>query len=447
MTPLHCRIVVMLVLAGLLGAAPVAANSTPPTTAFEDSEGAAWTDAEAEQRFLAAVDRRSPRMRRHVIGRTVEGRPLHLVEVGAPGPRGPKAARSRPTLLFMCTQHGNEPAGREACLQKLRDLSFTRDRALLRLLSTTTVLFVPTVNPDGRMADTRENADGEDINRDHLTLTTPEIRAVAKVVRAWQPDLVIDHHEYFQIGPVYDDDVMLLWPRNLNVDEPLHDLARSFVVDHLAGCTEEAGYSADEYGVLKADDHNLAQFQGNHDEGIARNTMGLRHALGVLVESNWDAKPGTELVDPAENKRRRVDSHLATMECTLGWWQSNARRAAATSDGSRVRKAREGAARDTPIYFDGQYEDTSALPEEEPTSVEENPPCGYRLGADQYTSVVRTLRLHGIKVTAAKPGLVVPMAQPAEPVIPLLLDERGARHAVAGEPLDDCGRRKRQRRD
>jgi hypothetical protein len=30
------------------------------------------------------------------------------------------------------------------------------------------------------------------------------------------------------------------------------------------------------------------------------------------------------------------------------------------------------------------------------------------------------------------------MAQVAEPLIPLLLDERGARHAVAARPVDKC---------
>ena len=32
----------------------------------------------------------------------------------------------------------------------------------------------------------------------------------------------------------------------------------------------------------------------------------------------------------------------------------------------------------------------------------------------------------------------VPMGQPAEPVIALLLDGRGLRHSVEGEPLSDC---------
>src|SRR5687767_10013834 len=128
--------------------APAAAVAAPPTTGFESSGGAAFTTHEEELAFLAAVAAGSERVRLDVIGQSAQGRPLHLLQVAAP-PVGPETARERPTAMLVCSQHGNEPAGREACLALLRDLAYTDDPALVSLLSSTTLLFVPSANPDG----------------------------------------------------------------------------------------------------------------------------------------------------------------------------------------------------------------------------------------------------------------------------------------------------------
>src|SRR4051794_25679211 len=338
--------------AAALAAGP--AMAAGPRTGFEQSDGAAWTTHEQELKFLAAVDQGSARAAISVIGRTAQNRPLHPVRLGYPAPRDAAPARTQPTLLFVCSPHGNEPARPEACPTTLRDLAFGANDALL---SRANILFVPAANPDGRAADTRENSKGTDINRDHLNLVSPEARAIARVVRDYQPDMSVDLHEYGPSVPVlYDDEVLYLWPRNLNTDQRVHDLAVDLAQKYMKADSEKAGYTVDEYGQYEVAGNDIHQEAGDADEGILRNLMGLRHALGILVETRVDADPRNgpdELTSEAAVNRRRVAAHMATVHGALRFLAERGDEAATTTAGAMARKAKEGAARSAPVYFGG----------------------------------------------------------------------------------------------
>lgn len=409
-----------------------AGRAEPPRTEFEEGEGAAWTSHEGELAFLAAVDEASDRVVVETIGNTKEGRPLQLVRLGYPTPAPRAAALRRPTTLFVCTQHGNEPSGREACLQRLRDLAFTDDPELIAQLKEQTIMFVPSANPDGREADARGNSDGTDINRDHLNLVTPEARAVAGVVRDWQPEAVVDLHEYGPSLPaLYDDEVLVLWPRNLNVDEDVHAQAKALALDYITADEEAGGYSTDEYGQYELADQDIHQSAGDGDEGIARNTMGLRHSLGILVETRVDGDPRNgpqELEEPAV-RQRRVGAHTVAVDATLRFMRERGKEVAGVTASARKRAIAEGRLRNEPVYFGGA---DNAEPAED--QVQDPPPCGYELSKDDLKKLRTTLSLLGIRTR----GTYVTMAQVAEPLVPLLLDERGARHSAAAEPRTEC---------
>ena len=401
-----------------------------PRTGFEQRAGASWTTHEEELAFLEAVAA-SSRVRLDVVGTTLEERPLHLVRLSLPGRQD-----ARPTTMVVGSQHGNEPAGRETALTWLRDLAFTDDELLVEQMKGQTLLFVPSANPDGREANTRGNADGVDINRDHLALETPEARAIAAVLRDVEPHLVLDLHEYGPSVPVlYDDDVLYLWPRNLNVDAQVRDLSRTLAEQYIAKGAVAAGYTADEYGLYKVGPNEVTQTAGDEDEGICRNAVGLRHKLGILVESAVTQNPRqspTELVDAAETARRRVDSQRQVLADTLRFMREQGDLARHASTTAPERKAREGAERSAPVYWYGADNDP-------PTADEQlfPPPSGYGLEPAQASELAELFALHGIGTTVAADGtVVVPMAQAAEPVVPLLLDERARRAVVAGTPRD-----------
>src|SRR5690606_25995434 len=144
--------------------------------------------------------------------------------------------------MFNCSIHGDEPAGREGCMQLARDLAASSEPAIERMLRNTTILFLYP-NPDGWQANTRGNAEDIDINRDMMGLATPEGRTIASPMRDWQPDMLNDLHHY---GPskYYRDHALQLWPRKRNVADTIHELSQTMVNDYSAPQVERnEGYT------------------------------------------------------------------------------------------------------------------------------------------------------------------------------------------------------------
>ena len=428
------------------GADPAA----PPTTGFEARAGASWTTRAEELAFLQAVDTASRRVGIATIGQSAQGRDLHLVRLAHPRAVPRKAAVGGRVVLFICSQHGDEPTGRETCLQWLRDLAFTKEPYLVNLLRSWTMLFLPNANPDGAEAGTRTNAQDVDVNRDHLNLRTPEAQTMARVIRAWRPDVVLDLHEFYGANPggdqpfggsapaVYDDDVLYLWPRNLNVDPQIYALSKTLAADYIGEGARSAGFTADEYGQYSASNEDVAQIAGDHDEAILRNTGGLRHSISVLVESNQEPDmrngPG-EASSQAEVNRRRVASQRQAVADTLRFLADHGDLVQRATTRAPRRDANEGRRRSGPVYFGGADNQPP-----EPQDVQDPPPCAYRLSKAQAGEVRPTLRLHGIRLIRRQRSVLAPLGQPAKAVIPLLLDARGSRHSVAGTPVASCPR-------
>jgi hypothetical protein len=428
--------------AGLRGAV----LATAPKTGFEESGD--WTTHEEELALLAQIANESEvPLRLEQIGTTAQGRPINLVIIGL-GATGTAddLAKTMPATMILGSQHGNEPAGREANLKLIRDLAYmdlaygNTDQATA-VLAEQTLLIVPSANPDGRAANSRANSNGIDINRDHLTLVTEEASAFAQVILTWEPHLALDLHEYGPTTPVtYDDDLLYLWPRNLNVDTEIHDKAKEFCLEYIKADSEAAGYSADEYGLRKIGpnagpvkvplDYEMSQSAGDEDEGICRNTMGLRNSMGILVESATSAQGyrPDEVLRGADLRRRRVESQRVVLDAMLRFNDEQGDGSKAICDGARVRKATEGRDQSAPLYFNGADNDPS-------TSFQDPPPSGYQLTPSQLSEPALTNALDGQGITVGDDG-IVSMAQHAEPIIGLLLDARGRRHIAEATPLD-----------
>lgn len=370
-----------------------------PQTGFEQRGGIGFTTHSEEISFLADVEAHSVRVRISVAGTSVQGRPIHLVRVAYSQPPSDEEIATGQTVLIIGSQHGNEPAGREASLQMLRDLAFTQEAALLDVLTGATVLFIPSANPDGLVADTRGNADQIDINRDHLALVSPEARAIAEILRDFRPDLVVDAHER-PSGTT--PDLELLWPRNLNVYEPVRSLSQKLVEEQLFDDLPAAGRSVALYSPAPGG-------AGDENETILRNTVGLRHSLGLLVESAG-ARPAVE----------RVAVHLEVFGSVFRFLKARSGEILAAVTAAPEAKAAAGRNRTEPFYFFGADNDPPDFDQ-----ILDPPPCAYLLTAEQEAVLQPQITLLPLRTEpTAGADILLPMDQSLMTVIPLLADSR-----------------------
>lgn len=257
----------------------------------------------------------------HTVGTSEDGKPLVVAEITDPNSDVPMT--DRVVTLITTQQHGNEPAGTPAAIQLLADIQ--AGGPITQTLANQVLLLWPQANPDGALANTRGNAGGTDLNRDHVHVNEPEAQALHEVIlQRWDVHMGMDHHEYSGTGlgypvPVrtYDWDATILYPRHGNVREPTQDQAEAIydaLVDGLAG----EGYNAGEYGVQTVAGVPVSHVAGGPDPGILRNNFGLNNVAGLLVETF--VNPANPLVTP----ERRIDIHYHVMQDTLAYGSANA---------------------------------------------------------------------------------------------------------------------------
>lgn len=152
-------------------------------------------------------------------GRSAGGHQLYLVTVTAPesaretarqermrelienapgaAAKDPAVKSSYKTPVFINNNiHGNEWEGTDAALRLIEKLAKAKDGKTADLLAQNRLYFNVTANPDGRIAGTRANANGFDLNRDFITASQPETRAMRRIAVDKQPAVMIDLHGY-----------------------------------------------------------------------------------------------------------------------------------------------------------------------------------------------------------------------------------------------------------
>jgi hypothetical protein len=140
---------------------------------------------EVERRLTAVAAADPDRYILERVGESLEGRSINMITVGT----GPFR------VLLWSQMHGDEPTATAALFDVFEYFQRHRtDPAVQRILSALTLYVVPMLNPDGAERFQRRNAQQIDVNRDALSLQTPEGRLLKTLRDRFEPKLGFNLH-------------------------------------------------------------------------------------------------------------------------------------------------------------------------------------------------------------------------------------------------------------
>lgn len=163
------------------------------------ANGQSWWDLTwVYSRVDAIVSGNGDICRKWIIGHSVEGREIPAIVIGS----GSRYA------IIDGSIHGNEKTGTFACLRiaELLVEYYRSDPFWTSRLAEYTVIIVPVLNPDGFVRNTRENANGQDLNTQFPpegTTTEPEAWALRYLMGNYTPTVYVNCHEGWYWYPLH----------------------------------------------------------------------------------------------------------------------------------------------------------------------------------------------------------------------------------------------------
>jgi Zinc carboxypeptidase len=237
-------------------------------------------------------------------GRSAEGRIMRALLISRSGALTAAELRARaiPLLMIQGGIHPGESDGKDAGFATLRDL--LGDSSSDALLERIAVLFVPAFNTDGHEGVRRWNrpnqngpletgwratAQNINLNRDYMKADTPEMRAMLRLIDAWDPLVCADLH--VTDGADFEPDISLqVEPLNQG-DANLRVSGRQMRDALIARLTELGLLALDFYPDLASTDDPASGFALTvYSPRFSTGYFPQRNRFTVLVETHsWKA--------------------------------------------------------------------------------------------------------------------------------------------------------------
>jgi hypothetical protein len=234
------------------------------------------------------------------FGRSAEGRIMRALLISRSGALTPAELRANaiPVLMIQGGIHPGESDGKDAGFVALRDLleGSPSDSSLMRIA----LLFVPAFNTDGHERFGRWNrpnqngpvetgwrttAQNINLNRDYMKADTPEMRAMLRLIDAWDPLVCADLH--VTDGADFEPDISLqVEPLNQG-DPALRVSGRQMRDSLIARLTEQGSIALDFYPDLASTDDPASGFALTvYSPRFSTGYFPQRNRFTVLVETH-----------------------------------------------------------------------------------------------------------------------------------------------------------------
>ncbi|MBS4189969.1 peptidase [Bacillus sp. FJAT-49705] len=262
------------------------------TPGFEKGKNP-FTSQEEMMSFLKKLSNKNKHVYLETIGKSLEGRDIPLLIFTKDNPKKVKENKKKPLIWIQGQIHGNEPAAGESNLVVAQLLA---EGKLGDVLDKVNVVIVPRINPDGSYYFKRFIATDLDANRDYMKVEYPEVQAVNKAINEYQPEVVLDTHEYTvnssllmdygEKGSISSYDVLISSAQNLNIPEQLRKTSDNLLLPDVNKELDKAKLTHyDYYTLSKNDKGKLVATEGITESRTGRNALGLKNTLTYLVET------------------------------------------------------------------------------------------------------------------------------------------------------------------
>ncbi|MEX2570261.1 MAG: M14 family metallopeptidase [Gemmatimonadota bacterium] len=268
-------------------------------TAPERTEFAETTRYEDVLHLMETAAAASPVVHLTTFGYSMEGRPLPLAVVGeVPDASAASVRESGRTVVYLQGNiHGGEVEGKEVLLMLLREFA---EGAHAEVLDSLVLLVAPILNADGNErvqltnrgaqhgpiagTGTRPNAQGLNINRDHMKLDSPEARSFALLLRDYDPHLAVDLHTTNGTRHAYH--LTYSPPLHPNLHSALYSLLRERLFPEMTrNVRDRQGWDFYYYGNVQGQEDERGWYTFDYRALFNNNYLGLRNRPGLLSEA------------------------------------------------------------------------------------------------------------------------------------------------------------------